>query len=151
MRLIAGFDAVEKRKISCICRELNPGRPDHIPPLYRLSYPGSVNGFLYVNFVFVFCKVGVQCILDCVIYNFFCANARVGCTLLQSRRQSESECKSRAQNYVVQVIIPSLLLLKRPFLKPAEVYPDSGLYALPRSLLNKTFKYKQFLHLPVLI
>jgi hypothetical protein len=30
----AGLDAVEKRKISCPCRESNPGRPEHSPSLY---------------------------------------------------------------------------------------------------------------------
>jgi hypothetical protein len=37
----AGLDAVELRKISCLCRESNPGRPARSPSLYRLSYPGS--------------------------------------------------------------------------------------------------------------
>jgi hypothetical protein len=32
--------AVEKRKISSLCRESNPGRPACSAPLYRLSYPG---------------------------------------------------------------------------------------------------------------
>jgi hypothetical protein len=32
------------RRISCPCRESNPGSPAHSPSLYRLSYPGS---FLY--------------------------------------------------------------------------------------------------------
>jgi hypothetical protein len=34
-----GLDAVEKRKISCHCPELNPGLPACSPSLYRLSYP----------------------------------------------------------------------------------------------------------------
>jgi hypothetical protein len=29
----AGLDAVEKRKISCPCRESNPGRPAHTQPV----------------------------------------------------------------------------------------------------------------------
>jgi hypothetical protein len=37
----AGLDAVEYRKISCLCRESNPGCPACSPSLYRLSYPGS--------------------------------------------------------------------------------------------------------------
>jgi hypothetical protein len=32
---------LEKRKISCPCRESNAGSPACSPPLYRLSYPGS--------------------------------------------------------------------------------------------------------------
>jgi hypothetical protein len=32
----AGLDAETRRKILCLCRESNPGRP-----LYCLSYPGS--------------------------------------------------------------------------------------------------------------
>jgi hypothetical protein len=32
----AGLDALEKRNLSCLCRELNPGRPVHSPLLYRL-------------------------------------------------------------------------------------------------------------------
>jgi hypothetical protein len=35
------LDAVEKRKI-LLCRESNPGSTAHSPPLYRLSYPGSI-------------------------------------------------------------------------------------------------------------
>jgi hypothetical protein len=38
----AGLDAVEKRKISCPCRESDPGRPAVSPSLYRLSYSGSL-------------------------------------------------------------------------------------------------------------
>jgi hypothetical protein len=34
------LDAVEWRKISCLCRKWNPGRPARSSSLYRLSYPG---------------------------------------------------------------------------------------------------------------
>jgi hypothetical protein len=37
----AGLEAVQWRKTSCLCQELNPGRPAHSPSLYRLSSPGS--------------------------------------------------------------------------------------------------------------
>jgi hypothetical protein len=37
----AGLDAVESRNISCPFRKSNPGRPARIPPLHRVSYPGS--------------------------------------------------------------------------------------------------------------
>jgi hypothetical protein len=37
----ADLDAVEKRKTSCPCRELNPGSPACSPSLYWLSCPGS--------------------------------------------------------------------------------------------------------------
>jgi hypothetical protein len=37
----ASLDAVEKRKISCTCREANSGRSACSVSLYRLSYPGS--------------------------------------------------------------------------------------------------------------
>jgi hypothetical protein len=37
----ADLNTVEERKISCFCREFNPGRSSHSPSLYRLSYPGS--------------------------------------------------------------------------------------------------------------
>jgi hypothetical protein len=33
----AGLDTVKKRKMSCPCRESNPGRPAPSPSLYRLS------------------------------------------------------------------------------------------------------------------
>jgi hypothetical protein len=46
-----GLDAVENWKISCFCRESNPGHPTRSPFLYRLSYPGS---YLHVNFTFYF-------------------------------------------------------------------------------------------------
>jgi hypothetical protein len=39
----AGPDAMVQRKISCPCRESNPGRPAHSPSLYRLSYPSLLN------------------------------------------------------------------------------------------------------------
>jgi hypothetical protein len=39
----AGLDDVEKRNISCICRESNHRRPAHSLSLYRLRYPGSRN------------------------------------------------------------------------------------------------------------
>jgi hypothetical protein len=32
----AGLDAMEKRKTSCSCQELNPGRPARTPSLYRI-------------------------------------------------------------------------------------------------------------------
>jgi hypothetical protein len=37
----AGLDAVEKIKISCPCRESNPGSAARRSSLYRLNYPGS--------------------------------------------------------------------------------------------------------------
>jgi hypothetical protein len=46
----ASLDAVEKRKVSCFCRESNPGHPTHSQSLYRLSYPGyfrlNTSGYL---------------------------------------------------------------------------------------------------------
>jgi hypothetical protein len=36
----AGMDAMEKKKISCPCRESIPDHPAHSLSLYRLSYPG---------------------------------------------------------------------------------------------------------------
>jgi hypothetical protein len=39
----ASLDAVEKRKISFLCRESNPGRSVRSPSLYRLSYPASLS------------------------------------------------------------------------------------------------------------
>jgi hypothetical protein len=39
----AGLDAVEKRKISCPCRESNPGHSASRPSLWRPSYPSSCN------------------------------------------------------------------------------------------------------------
>jgi hypothetical protein len=46
----AGLDAVE-RKISCPCREWNPGRPIRSPSLYRLSQPSSDYETPYDNWV----------------------------------------------------------------------------------------------------
>jgi hypothetical protein len=43
-----GLDAMEKRKISCPCRESNPSRPARNPSLYRLSYALNLNLFLVV-------------------------------------------------------------------------------------------------------
>jgi hypothetical protein len=37
----AGLDAGARRKILCLCRGSNPGRPVHSQTLYWLSYPGS--------------------------------------------------------------------------------------------------------------
>jgi hypothetical protein len=37
-----GVDAVEKREISCPCRELNPYRPTRSPSLNQLNYSGSL-------------------------------------------------------------------------------------------------------------
>jgi hypothetical protein len=45
-----GLDAVEKRKISCVCLELNPRCPDLNPSLYQLSYPGSIGLLIYDSF-----------------------------------------------------------------------------------------------------
>jgi hypothetical protein len=42
----AGLDAVEKRKISCPCRESNPGSCALSPSVYQLSYGGSY----YISF-----------------------------------------------------------------------------------------------------
>jgi hypothetical protein len=36
----AGLDAGARRKILCLCRRLNPGRPVRSQTLYSLSYPG---------------------------------------------------------------------------------------------------------------
>jgi hypothetical protein len=38
----AVLDAVEKKKISCSCRERIPGRPARSQSLYLLSYPSSL-------------------------------------------------------------------------------------------------------------
>jgi hypothetical protein len=43
---IAGVDAAEKRKISCPCREPNPGRPERSVSLYRLSCLRKCTKFL---------------------------------------------------------------------------------------------------------
>jgi hypothetical protein len=37
---------MEKRRISCPCWELNPGRPDRSPSLYRLIYPFFLIGIV---------------------------------------------------------------------------------------------------------
>jgi hypothetical protein len=39
-----GLYVMEKRNISCSCRESNPGCPVRSLSLYRLSYPGSRGG-----------------------------------------------------------------------------------------------------------
>jgi hypothetical protein len=39
----ADLDVMKRRKISCPCRESNPGRPAHSPSLHRLSYGFGTN------------------------------------------------------------------------------------------------------------
>jgi hypothetical protein len=41
-----GLDAVVHRKLSCPCRESNPGRSTRSPSLYRLRYPGA---YIYIS------------------------------------------------------------------------------------------------------
>jgi hypothetical protein len=47
-----GLNAMDWRKISCLCREPNPGRQVRSSFLYRLSYPGSL---LRYNTNLLFC------------------------------------------------------------------------------------------------
>jgi hypothetical protein len=62
----AGLDAVEKRKISCLSREWNHGRPARSPSLYRLSDPSCqkyIGLMRYIYFFgydeqYVFMKIG---------------------------------------------------------------------------------------------
>jgi hypothetical protein len=45
----AGLDAEARRKVLCLCRRSNPGRPVRSQTLYRLSYRGSCSSIYEIN------------------------------------------------------------------------------------------------------
>jgi hypothetical protein len=82
---IAGLDAVEYRKSSCLCRESNPDRPARSSSLFRLSYPG-----FETNITLKFTDVGRRrmlwlwlcCCFYCLMFMFWSVEKKQLCGLV---------------------------------------------------------------------
>jgi hypothetical protein len=119
MILRAGLDAVEQRKISFPCRELNPGRPVHSPSLYQLSHSGfSYFGLRKLIFYrpFYYFSIETRCGVDRSLFALSCihrcrhvkthSNFASRCLSVQSVSSATYDVNILAKKHLIIICLP---------------------------------------------
>jgi hypothetical protein len=133
----AGLDAEARRKILCLCRGSNPGRPVGSQTLYWLSYPGSDKhqvpefNFVYVEKITIsernFITAGF--FVSPILYeNSCCPNVRIVTTFNCFNSNTQKEEMRHTRIRVVLVQIPACNCLDWSFTWFSTVPPQPTTY-----------------------